>query len=80
VDTRLNREKTERCHGLFLGDPESGTPSMDIENVDMNYKANVHECSQREYIMCTISGFVPCYVHEMPVAPEYNNHYFENNI
>jgi len=27
--------------------PESDTPSMDIKNVDINYKAKVHECSQR---------------------------------
>jgi len=60
--------------------PESDTPSMDIENVDMNYKARVHECSQRVIYNVHNFWFVPCYVHEMPVAPEYNNHYFENNI
>jgi len=59
--------------------PESDTPSMDIENMDMNYKAKVHECSQRVIYNVHNSGFVPCYVHEMPVT-EYNNHYFENNI
>jgi len=59
--------------------PESDTPSMDIENVDMNYKANVHEYSQR--VIYNVHNF--CFLvlfRAMPVAPEYNNHYFENNI
>jgi len=34
--------------------PESDTPSMDIENVDMNYKTNVHECSQRIILVLPI--------------------------
>jgi len=40
--------------------PESDTPSMDIENVDMNYKANVHECSQR--VIYNVHNFWFCSV------------------
>ncbi|EFN66374.1 Pre-rRNA-processing protein TSR1-like protein [Camponotus floridanus] len=32
-------------------DPKSDTPSMDIQNMDMNYKVIVHECSQRDTAM-----------------------------
>jgi len=54
----ISREKTERCHGLFLGEiPESDTPSMDIENVD---KANVYECSQR--VIYNVHNFWFCSV------------------
>lgn len=35
-------------HGPLLeGDPLKTTRPLDLKNMDMNYEANVHECSQR---------------------------------